>query len=211
MGFRASLIPVSLLHAVPCALLVALAAGCAQVAPPATNGAGAPAARPVILADFDYELLGTAIFSETNRVRAANGVPRLAPLPALDAAAADQASFMALMFRTQHDNPIRGEHDVAERVRHAGLDGSRVGENVIMMPAQRPDGSPRPDYTYAELAALIVDSWMNSPPHRLNLLDPGFASLGCAARIARGVVRGDLRVFAAQVFYTPVRRPPPRE
>ncbi len=190
-------------HAIALALLVAVIAGCSSVTPPAAGGASGPMARVISPADLDYRLLGTAIFDETNRVRRANGSPALAHHPALDAAADEQATYMALMFRAQHGNPIPGEHNAAERVSRAGLNGLRVGENAIMLPARPPAGSPVPDYTYAALAALIVDSWLNSPAHRANLLDPGYAYLGCAARIAHGVLPGDQRVFATQVFFLP--------
>lgn len=110
---------------------------------------------------------------------------------------------MALMLRAEHTNPVFGEHTVADRVRFTGLDMDRVGENVLMVPALRGPGSPRRDYTYAELAAFVVQTWMESPPHRANLLDTAFTQIGCAARIAHSVP-GDHRVFAAQVFCVPV-------
>jgi uncharacterized protein YkwD len=207
-AFRGWLAQVKFNEFPPLALLAALIAGCAHVTPPAADVAAGPMARQISLANFDYGLLGAAIFEETNRVRVSNGLHALALHPALDAAAAEQASYMALMFRAQHSNPIPGEHTVVERVNRAGLFGPHIAENAIMMPAQPPAGSPRPDYTYAELAALIVDSWLNSPAHRANLLDPEYTYLGCAARAAHGVLHGDQRVFATQVFFVPFSRNP---
>jgi len=180
--------------------MLGLATGCAQVTPRAAAGAADPALQLISLADFDHARLARAIFDETNRVRAAQGVSPLAPSPALDGAADEQASYMALMLSMQHANPIPGERNVAERVAHAGLDASRVGENLIMMPAQRPAGSAQPNYSYAAFASFLVDKWMNSPAHRAAMLDPGFTHLGCAARLAHGVRPGDNRVFATQVF-----------
>ena len=202
-GWRASLLQLRIRQAALSALLIASAAGCMRVLTPAPAASSGPGAQLITLGDFDDALLGNAIFAETIRVRAANGLRPLAHHPALDEAAAEQASYMALMFRADHSNPTAGEHNSAERVRHAGVDGLRVGENLIMMPARRPAGSEPMDYTYGELAALIVDSWMNSPEHRSNLLDPRFTALGCAARVAHGVEQGDERVFAAQVFLMP--------
>jgi len=184
------------------ALLVALVAGCAHVAPPAADESSGPLAQVISPGSFDRALLGRAIFGETNRVRSQHGVPPLAPSPGLDSAADEQASWMALMFRSEHGNPIPGEHTVADRIAHAGIVGLRAGENVLMMPAQRPAGPLRQDYTYAALAAFLVDSWLHSPAHRANLLDRGYTHLGCAARFAHGVMPGDQRVFAAQVFLT---------
>jgi uncharacterized protein YkwD len=197
-GFAAR---VNLNRAIPTALLAALAAGCAQMNHGAEGAPGDPEGRVASLEGFDHALLGRAMFEETNRVRAANGVRPLAPSAPLDAAADDQASWMALVFRAQHDNPIPGEHDALERAEHAGLAALRVGENAIMVPLRPPAGSPQADYTYRALAAYIVDSWMGSPAHRANLLDPGYRHLGCAARAAHGVLPGDQRVFATQVFF----------
>ncbi len=110
---------------------------------------------------------------------------------------------MALMLRAEHSNPVPGEGTVADRVLATGLSVDRVAENVLMVPARLAARSPGLGYSYEELAAFLVQAWLDSPPHRANLLDPGFAFLGCAARIAHGVP-GDQRVFAAQVFSGPV-------
>jgi len=186
---------------ISCALLAGLAMGCAQATPHAAARASKPASQLISLDEFDHMRLARAIFGETNRVRAEHGVSPLAPSPALDGAADEQASYMALMLSMEHGNPIPGEHSVADRVAHAGLDALRVGENLIMVPAQRPAGSAQPDYTYAAFASLLVDKWMDSPAHRATLLDPGYTHLGCAARLAHGVLSGDNRVFATQVFF----------
>jgi uncharacterized protein YkwD len=170
------------------------------------NSAGekaTPADRVITLRNFDRALLARAIFDESNRVRAAHGVPLMAHEPALDAAADEQAAHMALVLRAEHGNPIPGEHDVTERVARAGLSGALVAENALMMPARRPAGAVDRDYTYAAYAAFLVDAWMDSPGHRANLLNPDFRFLGCAAQLAHGVLPGDQRVFAVQVFFAP--------
>ena len=166
-------------------------------------GSAAPPDRVMSPGDFDHALLATAIFEESNRVRAAHGVPPLAREPALDSAADEQAVYLALALRAEHDNPFPGEHNATERVARAGLQGKVVAENAVMMPAQRPVGAPDRDYTYSAYAAFLLEGWMNSPGHRANLLNPGFKLSGCAARFAHGVRPGDQRVFATQVFYTP--------
>ena len=89
---------------------------------------------------------------------------------------------------------------IRDRVAKEGLDTGRVGENVIMMSALRPDGAPPRGYTYAEYAALLVDAWMNSPPHRANILNPSFTYLGCAAQLGKGVRNGNDEIYADQVF-----------
>jgi uncharacterized protein YkwD len=154
---------------------------------------------------FDKAALSDAIFAETNRVRANFGVRPLNPHSVLAAAAAEQASYMALTTEAQHDNPFPGEGDAGDRVAKRGLTTGHVAENVIMMPALRPEGDVPREYTYGEFAALLVDAWMNSPPHRVNLLSPDVSFLGCAAELGRGVSPSSPRVYADQVFFAPAR------
>lgn len=153
--------------------------------------------------NFDHALLSRAIFEESNRVRVAHGARPLAHLAALDAAADEQATYMALSLATGHTNPIPSERNVQERVAHQGLTAKSVGENAIMMPALRPADAPNRNYTYAAYAAYLLVGWMNSPAHRDVLLAGKFTHLGCAARLAHGFARGDQRVFATQVFFVP--------
>jgi uncharacterized protein YkwD len=185
-------------------VLAAFLAGCAHPSPPEASLGPGPLARLVAPADFDHALLATAIFEETNRVRIENRLPPFGHLPELDRAADVQATDMAMLLRAEHGNPVRGEHTVAERVAAAGLPYGRMGENVSMVPARPPLGSPDRAYTYAGLAASLVQGWMDSPGHRANLLERNFTHLGCAARMAHGVP-GDDRVFAVQDFFQPAK------
>ena len=106
---------------------------------------------------------------------------------------------MALMLYPEHGNPIANERSPSERVHGKGVRWRRIGENVEMQPVTGPGLAGAPPYTYDSLADFLVAEWMASPPHRENLLDPGFTRLGCAARFARGV-HGDTRVFAVEDF-----------
>jgi uncharacterized protein YkwD len=159
--------------------------------------------RVMDLQDFDHALLSRAIFEETNVARQANGAPPLAGLPALDDAADMQANYMALTLAAGHYSIFPHQHDVAERVARAGVDAAAVGENAIMMPARRPPGSPGSGYTYREYGAFLVDGWMNSPDHRVNMLAVKFTYLGCAGRLASGLGRQNEEVLATQVFLRP--------
>jgi uncharacterized protein YkwD len=152
---------------------------------------------------FDHVLLARAIFVESNRVRTANGLPPLAHLAALDAAADEQAVYMALSLAAGHTSPIQKERNVEERIEKQGLQAKSVGENAIMMPARRPVDAPGGDYTYSAFAARLLEGWMNSPEHRDILLARKFTQLGCAARLAHGFIPGDQRIFATQVFLRP--------
>jgi uncharacterized protein YkwD len=196
---------VKILHGAIAIAAVAIA-GCTHAPPagPASPGPRDPAADKVMsVEDFDHALLSRTIFWETNRVRVDLGLPPLAPMAALDASADDQATYSALSLVAGHENPIPGEHDAGERVLRHGLQPARVAENVIMMPAHRPQGEERRDYTYSEYASFLLQGWMNSAGHRANILDRRFTCLGCAARPGRGFGSRDQRIFAVQVFFLP--------
>jgi uncharacterized protein YkwD len=181
-------------------------AGCAHApnAGPPSPGPRDPAADQVMSLDnFDHALLSRAILWETNRVRIGHELPPLATSAALDAAADEQATYTALSLMAGHANPIPGEHDAGDRTLRQGLHPKRVAENAIMMPAHRPPGEERRNYTYGEYATFLLEGWMNSPDHRANILDPRFTYLGCAARPGRGFGSRDQRIFAVQVFFLP--------
>jgi uncharacterized protein YkwD len=128
-------------------------------------------------------------------VRHAYGCRALLPLRALNAAADDQAFYMALTRHASHRNALQGQANVVERVQRHGIQPGLVAENVASQPAAR-EGEPSP---CTAMAADLVEAWMNSPGHRANLLNRNFTHLGCAARLAPGFGSGEY-VFGAQVF-----------
>jgi uncharacterized protein YkwD len=176
-------------------LLAGFLAGCAHVAPAPVGST----AQAFSIDHYNPALLSQAVFEATNRERASHGVPSLEHLPKLDEAADVQAFHMALMFVSEHGNPIVGEANAGERASHAGVLWDRCAENVLMEPAQPPQGVSEDDSTYAAFATYLVDCWMGSPPHRANLLNPALTSMGSSARFAHSVF-GIPMVFASQVF-----------
>jgi uncharacterized protein YkwD len=176
-------------------LFAGLLAGCAgRVAAPAGSTAQAFSRD-----HYDPAILSQALFEETNRVRANHGVPPLGHIARLDEAADIQAFHMALMFVSEHGNPISGESNAGERALHAGVAWSSYSENVLMEPAQPARGGSEDDSTYSAFARYLVDCWMGSPPHRAHLLDPTLTDMGSSARFAHSVF-GYPMVFASQVF-----------
>lgn len=173
---------------------------------------------------FDAPLLAAAIFHETNRVRAAHACRRLRWYRGLAAAADLQASMNAFTGTSTHANPLAGRGDVEQRVRGAGITPRVIAENVAMAPVRTlpPHGAQRlsvdddghrtvrdPETntelrwpTYAELAARIVQQWMDSPGHRANLLSRAYTHLACGASMARAP-NGVEQVYAVQVFIVP--------
>jgi len=111
-----------------------------------------------------------------NRDRAAAGLKPLQWDPALAAAARQHAQRMVHMNTLSHQFP--GEPPMQDRARQAGARFSLIAENVA-------EGTNVPG---------LHTRWMNSPPHRANLLDPGLNAVGIA------VVQGGKMLFAVEDF-----------
>lgn len=179
---------------------------------PALALAAAPEAGPregerVVDADhFDPGLLAREIFHATNEVRRQQGVAPCKPEPRLAAAAEGQAAMLAMRIHSGHDSPLTNQGDPFARVRSRGLPEGTVAENAATLNAR--NQSAGRDYTYRELAGVIVQAWMDSPGHRANLLDPALHYLGCGTRVAV-LLPGQPVVYAIQDFYTPAPRPEP--
>jgi uncharacterized protein YkwD len=127
-----------------------------------------------------------ALFDAANRERAAQGLAQLRWDKALANAARDHAQLMAQRNTLSHQFP--GEAALQDRARVAGARFTEIAENVAEGPS----------------ADVIHASWMHSPPHRANLLDPeltaiGIAVVGTASRDGAG--RGGAgMLFAAEDF-----------
>lgn len=108
-----------------------------------------------------------ALFDAANHDREARGLRPLRWDDALARAAQQHALRMARMRAISHQFP--GEPDLAARASAARARFSRVSENVAEGP----------------VPAEFDMQWMNSPPHRENLLSPELDSVGIA--VAEGV------------------------
>jgi hypothetical protein len=104
------------------------------------------------------------IFQLTNEDRAAQGLAALAWSPTLARAAERHGEKMAGAANTELSHRYPGEPDLATRAAQAGTHFSSVAENI----AQGGD------------ARQIEHSWMNSVPHRMNILDPRMNAIGIA-------------------------------
>jgi uncharacterized protein YkwD len=113
-----------------------------------------------------------AIVRALNAVRTANGIPPLRPGPALTRAARAHSRDMARRGYFDHGAFI-------QRLRRFGVRGRYVGENLA--------------YGSESLsAASVVQMWLESPPHRQNLLDRGFRRIGVGiAGSSRRLVTAD--------------------
>jgi uncharacterized protein YkwD len=129
-------------------------------------------------------LTQAAVRCEINAIRVANGLKPMGTTRPLRVAATRHSVDMVRRHYFAHVSP--SGQTVTDRVRRAGYDGGRLGENI--------------GWGSGSLAtpAAIVQAWMNSPPHREIILTPAFRDLGVG--IAQGApVGGDGATYTLDV------------
>jgi uncharacterized protein YkwD len=116
-------------------------------------------AQPVVLPTHDPAI--ERMVELVNNERRAAGLAPLSIAPELMASAQEHSWGMALSGLISHTGSDgRG---AAQRMRDAGYNWQRCGENIAV-------GQTTPEEAMA--------FWMNSPPHRANILDPGMREIG---------------------------------
>jgi hypothetical protein len=110
------------------------------------------------------------LFDSANHERAAHGLAPLKWSDTLATAARDHAQRMAAQNTLSHQLP--GEPGMVERASQAGAHFSSLAENVAEGPS----------------AESIHQHWMNSPPHRANLLGAQLDAVGIAVAERAGVL-----------------------
>ena len=123
-----------------------------------------------------------AIVDATNAQRAALGLRRLKSDPRLDEAALRHSEDMLRRSKLSHDSPLKGLETPALRASAAGVNWRKVAENVSFYRGYRPP------------AAEVVRDWMNSPHHRVNIVDPEFRLIGL------GTACRESRCYVTQMF-----------
>jgi len=131
----------------------------------------------------DLGRVRTEMLARVNAERKRAGVPPLKPNSRLDVAAQRHAGDMLARAYFAHQSPEG--RTVRERATAAGYDWRSIGENLA-------EGQ----LTVAE----VMDTWMHSPGHRRNILDPGFRELGVG--LALGKSGDGYQVEWAQTFGT---------
>jgi Cysteine-rich secretory protein family len=116
------------------------------------------------------------VMQATNADRAEHGLAPLNWDPALAQAAAQHAQIMAGQPALSHQYP--GEPDLVARGGAAGAHFRSIAENVAL--------GPSPE--------ALEQEWMNSPPHRANILDPRMNSIGV------GMVKRGANYYAVEDF-----------
>jgi uncharacterized protein YkwD len=119
--------------------------------------------------------------SEVNDVRAEHGCGPLRMHAGLARAARRQARLLLAEGRLDHNAGT----PFAQRLQNAAPEAHMLGEDLAY-------GTGR-----AALPSAIVQSWMNSPPHRTVLLDCGFTDIGVGIATGTFGSRGYGTVYAA--------------
>ncbi len=121
------------------------------------------------------------LLTRVNQERQQAGVNPLRLNPQLTTAAQGHAQDMANTGRISHTGSDGST--MRSRIDATGYRWRAIGENVAM-------GQPT--------AAAVMESWLNSPGHRQNLLNPTFTELGLGRAEAGG------RLYWVQVFAKPM-------
>jgi uncharacterized protein YkwD len=155
--------------------------------------------------DFEnihYPLLSAAIFYATNRMRLNHGRPPFMHAQSLEEAASMHARDMVRLNFFSHHNPHDPEkRTFSQRLAMFGVEegyraenisemfGIRYEQGASLIPPDRTNGvfrdygtgEPIPNHTYLSLARAILEGWMKSSGHRVNILNRNLIYLGCGA------------------------------
>ena len=137
----------------------------------ATVAVTAAIAAPASAAHHAKDGMARGVLSEINAVRQAHGLRPLRPIRPLGAAAGQHSNEMGTRGYFSHDS-ADGTSFWKRVGRYYGSTGYRywsVGENLLWS-----SGSLTP--------TAAVNMWMNSPPHRKNLLDPNWRQVGLSVK-----------------------------
>lgn len=123
--------------------------------------------------DIDYPVLQAALFFVTNEARLEQGLDALDYQPNLTIMAYNHSISMAKDNFFDHENPKdKRRRTVIERAKLAGITNPSIGENIHARGGNEFG-------TYIELADAIVQSWIDSPPHRATMYSTDAVELGC--------------------------------
>lgn len=132
-----------------------------------------------------------AVLDCVNAERARAKLPPVTASATLQVAARQHSAEMGARQYFSHLSPIAEWKLPWQRTYCAGYWGQQVGENILM--ADLPANT-----TVAGVAPYFHQLWMDSPPHRANILEPKWTQLGV------GVVRVGKAYYATQLFAVPL-------
>jgi hypothetical protein len=138
----------------------------------------------------DVPAVETAVIEMTNAYRRQNKLGQVKTNPDLTATARAYAAYLAKNNAFSHTADNR---DVGDRAASSGYQWCSIGENLAMNLDSR-------GFETRALAQQTVEGWINSPPHKENLLGPYYTEIGV------GVVQApdkNPKFITVQVFGRP--------
>ena len=175
--------------------------------------------QPLVAASLNRELLASLVLEETNRVRAAAGRGELMWLEPLAIAAGDHAAAMTRHGFFDHTNSFDpAQRTLGDRMARVGVRSPAIAENIAMTFSvdftamrdwmRRGAGKgPAPravQHTYRSFGRSLVQQWMDSPAHRVNILNGRMRHLGLGFATMRDS-KGLDRFYCVQEFCAPER------
>ena len=137
--------------------------------------------KPINLKNPDYKILNAAVFFVTNEARLEYGLEALSYQSNLEVMAWNHSVRMGKDDFFDHIHPKSRKRKKPEnRAQLAGIKNPFVSENITAIGGMK-FGS------YLELADALVDSWIDSPPHRATLYSKDALELGCGVYYYDGV------------------------
>lgn len=170
-----------LLHAESLFVIVAIAITFVGVLTALTNTWSAATGHVL---GFATEILVEQVVTQTNAKRQALGLPALQTSSVLEQAAQLKATDMFTNQYWSHTSP-QGKQPW-DFIRTAGYDYQAAGENLA-----------RDFMSTSEM----IDAWMNSPTHRVNIVNPRYQAIGVA--VVNGTLNGTETTLVVQLFGRP--------
>lgn len=162
--------------------------------------------KPMDLNNLNYALLNAAIFFESNQQRLKQALPVFSYSKALEKASFEHSIDMVKRNFVNHVSKVRGKKTMSDRLKLVGISNVYAAENIALSfvldmkesdsyytPSQNGGyfsleykGAPIKNMSYLKAARRIVKQWMDSPPHKKNLMGKNFKFLGCGAYLEKG-------------------------
>jgi uncharacterized protein YkwD len=130
------------------------------------------------------ETMAEEVFRLTNEARISNGLPALKRNLVLEGAASEHSREMRTLNYFSHTSPTPGNETARKRVQKLGLNPKMIAENIFECSG----------YDLSLTARFAVEAFLNSAPHRKNLMDERVTHIGI------GVCEKDGSVSVTQVF-----------
>ena len=143
--------------------------------------------------------------NEINKIRLEKNKIKLLPDSVLLDAAKNHASFIAKKNKlTHYQKENKSLKDPQLRAEYFGAHDLQIGENILMFPlgvsVQMHDKKQVNPKTYQDYAAVLAKVWMNSKPHRANILTNDFKLTAVAIVFSQN----NDTLFAVQLFGDPM-------